>query len=143
VDPFPGNFDRDVDSNPGRPPRRPVESLLEHQRIVVNPFLAVLGWVAVFGIIRRSIQIKSMPLFLAGDGLLLAACLLLQFHCLDCGATGWLLRYKKHACSAVVMRAQNLVTRRFRAPGVKAQLVAWCVFTGSALVVGVVAFLSR
>jgi hypothetical protein len=143
VEPAAGRFDRDFDSNGGRPARNREQSLDVHQRIVVNPFLTVLGWVAVSGLIYKSIQIKSMPLFLAGNGLMFFACVLLQFHCLDCGATGWLLRYRSHACPSVVLRSQNLAVRRFRGPGVKAQIVAWSVFTALALVVGIVVYLSN
>jgi hypothetical protein len=143
VEPAAGRFDREFDSNGGRPARRGDEPLENHQRIVVNPFLTILAWVVMLGLVRASIRTQSLALFLAGGALLLLACLLLQFHCLDCGKTDWLLRRRVHACEAVVIRWRNQDTRRFRGPSVRAQLIAWFLFVTITLVLGTVALLSR
>ena len=62
------------------------------------------------------------------------ALLLIQFHCLDCGATGWLFRYQQHACPRVVARWQNQVVRRFHGPRLRIQLIAWFIVTAAAFV---------
>jgi hypothetical protein len=142
VDPPPGTFDREVDSNPGTTAHVQLKSLGKHQRIVVNPFLAVLAWVAVLGMMRKSLEIRSMPLLMAAFGLMLFACLLLQFHCLDCGATGWLARWRNHACPAVVMRVLSGETPRFPGLSVMAQLIAWFVLVGAVLVLSMVVVIS-
>ncbi len=138
-----GTFDRELDSSPGRPRRNRPASLEECQRIIVNPFLAVTAWVAAFALVRESIQTRSLPLLEVGIVLLFVAFLLFQFHCMDCGATDWLSRYRSHACSAVVLRSQNHEVRRYTRPGVKTQLIAWFAVTATALVLGMIVYLSR
>jgi hypothetical protein len=133
VDPGQGTFDRDVDSQPGRPPRVPIESLPEYQRIVVNPFLGVLTWLVMFALIRAGVRSQSSTLFLIGLSLLFVAFVFLQFHCLDCGATGWLFRYRRHACPSVVARYQNREVGRFRVPNVKIQMTIWFYLLAGAL----------
>lgn len=73
-------------------------------RIVVNPFLALaglVGWVLVVReCARQSDLIGPLVPFLVLLGLaslrLVAA--LLHFHCLDCGTTGRLSRWRSHRC---------------------------------------------
>ncbi len=50
---------------------------------------------------------------------------LLQYHCLDCGATGRLFRWKWHACPSVRARQQTGRPRRFRGPNPVLQTVLW------------------
>ena len=85
-------FDPDLDLQPRRPSTVPNVPVDEYQRLVANPFLAVLGWLAMFGLLREAVRRQNLALFMTGIILLFVACFLLQFHCLDCGATGWLLR---------------------------------------------------
>ncbi len=118
-------FDPDLDAARPRPVRGESESIAEFQRLLANPFLAVLCWVAIFSVIRQALRIHSLPLFLAGLGLLFVPIFLVQFHCLDCGATGWLFRSRHHACPAVVARRENPGARRRRVLRVKTQLILW------------------
>jgi len=141
VDPGQGTFDRDVDSQPGLPARVPFESLREYQRIVVNPLLGVLAWLVMFALIRAGVKSRSSTLFLIGLSLVFVGLFLHQFHCLDCGATGWLFRYRRHACPSVVARYENREVRRFRLPNVPTQLTIWFYFLAGALL-SVVLFLS-
>ena len=139
MEPGQGTFDREIDLQP----RRPVTDLLEpveaYQRLVANPFLAVLAWLIVYGMVREGDRRQNLALFLTGMVLLFVAFFLLQFHCLDCGATGWLLRSWAHGCPAVVTRRQSKSVRQFQGPGLKTQLAAWFVFLLAALVLGMVA----
>ena len=131
-------FDPDLDLQPRPEAPAPVESLERCQRLVANPFLAVVTWLLLTGLIREAVLIHSLPLFLTAIGLWFVALFLVQFHCLDCGKTGWLLDYRRHACPAVVERWQSRTVRRFRGPSVKAQLVGWFICVPVALVLGVI-----
>src|SRR5262245_59466578 len=99
-EPRQSTFDRDIDLRPRSllGLTGPIES---YQRLVANPLLAVSSWVVVVALIRASVQYHRFALFVAGVALFFIAFFLLQFHCLDCGSTGWLLRYGMHACPAV------------------------------------------
>jgi len=125
VDPGRGTFDRDVDFQPGRQPRVPIELLPEYQRIVVNPLLGVLAWMAMTALLSAGVRSRSLTLFLIGLSLLFVGFFLPQFHCLDCGATGWLFRYRSHACPKVVARYQDREAGRFGVPNVATQITIW------------------
>jgi hypothetical protein len=137
-EPWQSTYDPDLDLPPQPQPPNPVESLKAYQRLVVNPFLAVLSGVGVFTVVRGAVQTRSLTLFFIGIGLMPVPFLLLQFHCLDCGATGWLLRYRRHACPAVVVRWQSRQLRRFHGPRLGAQLQIWSYLLVSALVLGLI-----
>jgi hypothetical protein len=142
-EPTPTLFDSELD-----PPRRPppalrVESIGPYQRLIVNPFLAVLGWLMAAALIRYSTRSRNLPLYLGALLWLFVPFLLIQFHCLDCGATGWYLRARRHACGAVVARWQRGEWRRFRGPGAKAQLVIWLYVLLAAAILYLVGFRTR
>ncbi len=143
MEPGRGTFDRDLDVQVRRPDPGSIVPVEGAQRLVANPFLAVLAWIVVFGLLRESLKRQNLALFMTAIILLFVAFLFLQFHCLDCGTTGWLLRSRAHACPAVVARRQSQAVRRFRGPGLKLQLVAWCVFMTAAFILGMVALGSR
>src|SRR5947209_18801781 len=96
-EPWQTTYDRELDLQPRPPSQASGESIEAYQRLIANPFLFVLGCVLVFALVRGALQVKSVTMFFTGLGLLGAAILLLQFHCLDCGATGWLLGSRRHA----------------------------------------------
>jgi hypothetical protein len=121
----------------------PRESFETYQRFIANPLLTVLDGLLAFLLIRAGLQTRNLALFLTGIGLLFLAIPLLQFHCLDCGATGWLLRYRRHACPPVVVRWQSRESLRFRGPGVLAQLLAWLGVLAAGIIGFVILFASR
>jgi hypothetical protein len=127
VEPRPtqSRYDPDLDNPSRRLSQTSIESIEDHQRLLVNPFLVVLGWVIVVALIRMALRIHSLHLFVTGIILLLVPALLFQYHCLDCGKTGWLFRYRRHACPAVTARAQTGVVRRFRGLSVTIQIIVW------------------
>ena len=109
--------DRDLDFDPPAAGatmarRRPTPS--EYQRLVANPFLAVF-WLIV---LVRASHARPWPSrsLLASSGSPLAACsalgYLLQYHCLDCGPTGLLFRWRSHACPTRLARQQTGRARR-------------------------------
>lgn len=92
---------------------------------MANPFLAVLGLIAWVAALRQALALRN----LAAVGLALLGLFvlgyLLQYHCLDCGATGLLFRWKSHACERVRARQQSNQVRRFRGPNPVFQTVLW------------------
>jgi hypothetical protein len=136
-------FDPDLDVRQGTRVHCEVESVGEFQRLLANPLLAVLCWVADVFVIRQSLRLESFPLFLAGLGFLLAPILLVQYHCLDCGATGLLFRSRSHACPAVVARLENPGAWRRRGLRLKTQLIVWFYGLTAASLLVAVGYLSR
>ena len=139
----PDVYDRDLDPQPRRSLDPAHVSIAPYQRLIVNPFLAVLLFVIILAIVQTAIQTRTAGLFPLGLGLVLVDLFLVQFHCLDCGATGWLLRYRRHACPTVIARWQRGEHRRFRGPSVKLQLAGWIVLLAAAFVLGLVTLVSR
>jgi hypothetical protein len=117
-------------------PSGPVDP--ECQRLVANPFLGLLLLICAYESFRESLRQKNLPLFIIGIGLLLVAILVVQYHCLDCGKTGWFWKASGHACAAVMARRQNRREPRFRGPGLKLQLAGWFILLFGALVLGLV-----
>jgi len=102
----------------------PMEAVGWHQRLVVNPLVAILCTMAGVALIQHALRTRNVFLFCAGVGVLFLSLLLIQFHCRDCGATGWYLHAGKHACAAVVARWRQNVSAR---SGLRArtQLLIW------------------
>jgi hypothetical protein len=92
---------------------------------VANPLLTILGCVGAIVLMRIGLQNRTLPLFLTAIGLLFGAPLFLQFHCLDCGVTGWLVQSKRHACPPAVARWREGRQARWRMPEPKTQLILW------------------
>ena len=139
MEPGGGIFDHDLDSEPRRRNRTPEDPPYEYQRLVVNPFLTILAWIVFLGLLRTVVPRQDAAGLDADIVVFGLALLLIQFHCLDCGATGWLVHYQHHACPKVVARWQNRIIRRFHGPRLRIQLIAWFIFVLAALVLGVVA----
>ncbi len=121
---WPSTYDREIDLHPPGVPG-PAEPIDPYRRLVANPLLAVAGLVAAIVLIRISLEHRILPLFLASLGLLFGAPFFAQFHCLDCGSTGWLVRAGRHACPALVARWRERRTGRWRLPGLKTQMILW------------------
>jgi hypothetical protein len=107
--------------------QRPASSRGFTKRLVVNPFLVVIDWLIAFAILRASIEQHSFILCQIGTMVLFFGFLLLQYHCLDCGRTGWLLRHRRHACPDGVVSWQGRRRDRLSVPGIRTQVGIWCV----------------
>ncbi|MGO9465736.1 MAG: hypothetical protein ACLQIB_34680 [Isosphaeraceae bacterium] len=92
---------------------------------MVNPFLVVMDWLVAWAMLRAAVARINFRLFQVGTILLLLGFLLFQYHCLDCGATGWLIRRKRHACPEDVVRWRNRRPRRRSVPSAGTQIVVW------------------
>ena len=139
----PDVFDPDLDPQPRRSLDPAHVTIAPYQRLIVNPFLTVLVFVIVVGIVRIAIQTETAGLFALAVGLLVVDVFLVQYHCLDCGATGWLRRYRRHTCPTVIARWQRGEHRRIRGPSVKLQLAGWLVLLAAAAALGLNTLLWR
>jgi hypothetical protein len=142
VQPGPDVFDPDLDPPPRRTASPDRESIVEFQRLVVNPFLAVLVFIVIVALFRTALVKRSWSLFDIGVVLFGIDVFLIQYHCLDCGATGWLLGVRRHVCGAVQARWQRGERRRFRGPGVRIQLVVWLVFLLAVTMLGLIIWIA-
>jgi hypothetical protein len=143
VEPAGGTFDTDLDLRPLPPPREPNRPIEDYQRLVANPLLGVLSWIVTFALMRESVRRHNLTLFAWGLLFVPVGIVFIQFHCLDCGKTGWLLRSRVHACPATVARRQNGLMRRFHGPPLTIQLAVWFIVLIAALVLGMVALGTR
>lgn len=121
---FDPHLDTSHELSSSRLPALPIEAIGEHQRLVVNPLVAILCSLAGVALIQHALRTRNVVLFCTAVGVLFLSLLLIQFHCRDCGATGWYLHASHHACAAIVARwRQNLSARS----GLRArtQLLIW------------------
>jgi hypothetical protein len=120
----------------------PVVDPASYRRMIFNPFLgifAVAGWLAAL----REVVLTTFPdrpghgalclLFLSYLATLLPR--FFQFHCLDCGRTGRLSRWKRHVCPAIARRILEGRPLRFRGPGPLAQMLFWGYLLAGVLVI--------
>jgi hypothetical protein len=143
VEPGGSVFDPDLDAQPRRQAFVPADPVDRYQRLVANPFLTVLVWIVLTGLLRGVAPGQELAGWAAGILVFMLSLLLIQFHCLDCGATGCLLRRHHHVCPKVMIRWQNQIVRRFHGPGLGLQLIGWFIVMMAALVFGMVAIESR
>jgi hypothetical protein len=131
--------DPEFDPSPASPVRLRDFDPLEHQRLVVNPFLAVFGLVVLTEVTRLLLRSSFPPLAVATVIPLVLLPYLIQYHCLDCGQTGRYSRRGRHACPAVFARWQEGYRSRF--PSSWTQLVIWSwVIASAALLLAVQAW---
>ena len=97
----------------------------EHQRVVVNPFLAVLAALAWWRATIRLIDGPFPPLFVLPLIGLAVLPVLIHYHCLDCGHTGAYPYRGRHACPGVLSRARLARGQGSILPTARAQLILW------------------
>ncbi len=126
------------------PPSDPAEPIDTYRRLVANPLLAVATAVLAVLSLRLSLRWDNLYAFLASLGLLVGSFLLIQFHCLDCGATGWLLNRSRHRCPPAVTRWRSGRMDRWRPPAMSTQLAIWMQVVAALGALGLILFvLSR
>jgi hypothetical protein len=142
TDPAPaGMFDRDLDPSPAlaqsqrsRRRQRREPPIQRYQRLLANPFLAAAGLVGWIALVRLALRSERIDYIGASIVLLVPLGSLLQFHCLDCGKTAGLWRWRSHCCEAVQMRRATGRGRWFRGPAPPAQTFLWLLVFGGAVV---------
>ena len=128
ADPMSGHalHDREIDDAPS--PRVSARTRVVHQsyqRLIANPFMAMLAIIAWFAAVRQTVLMKRLDLFGLAVLSLGLVVFLFQYHCLDCGATGRLMRWREHACEAVRRRSQTGQMPRYHLITPVAQTLAW------------------
>jgi hypothetical protein len=103
-----------------------------HSRLVANPFLALLGWILACSVMFKALNARDPLLSLVALLGFMAAILLIQYHCLDCGKTGWAFRAGRHLCPLAAARALAADTPRWIGPGIFTQLKFWFVIAALA-----------
>src|SRR5438105_489540 len=91
------------------------------ESVAFLPFVAIMGWLLAIVLIRYSTRSHNLALYLTAILWLFVPFVLIQFHCLDCRATGWLLRVRHHACPSVVARWISKESLRGRWPSITVQ----------------------
>lgn len=138
----PDVVDSEFDPSPGLPSRLRDFNPPEHQRLVINPFLALLALIGLIWL-ARELAISPLP-GLAGLVVVPIFVLpyLIQYHCLDCGRTGCYVRGRDHACVSVLARWRERHRSRFPFPTAWAQLVVWGWLLGAAALLLVITALT-
>jgi hypothetical protein len=130
-EPWPSTYDRDLDV-PRRPPRAPAGSIEPYRRLVVNPLLALGCFAGAIHLLRTSLQGRNLTGFLTAIGLLVISFFLTQSHCLDCGATTWLLSSRRHSCEPALARWREGRPGRWPFPSLRTQVFLWFYVLASA-----------
>ena len=132
--------DPDFDPIPVAPIRLRDFDPVAHQRLVVNPFLAVF-LVMVWWLTARWLLIRGPfpPMAVATVIPLIFLPRAVQYHCLDCGQTGPYTRRRRHACTAVIARWNGRRRPRCPIPSTETQLTFWFYVVGSAALLCAVA----
>lgn len=138
-------YDPEFDRPGGVSLGRRVFDLPHHyQRLVANPFLALLGLCVWFASLRGVMAMKASDartlLFIAIYAGILLVWRLPQYHCLDCGGTGRLPHWREHECEVVKLRRAMGSPRRFRGPTPGVQMLLWFY---TAIVCGVFVYIVR
>lgn len=124
----PGVRRPDPDFDPVAAPnsRLPREPARDRGTLVANPFLAILGWIAAYFLARTGLNTKNPTLSLIAVIVAATAFLLVQFHCLECGATGWAVRANRHFCSPAAQQSPPGAIRPW-VPKLGIQIRIWIV----------------
>jgi hypothetical protein len=129
-------FDPDVDLLPYPETVPPGEPLGDYQRLILNPLPALLLWATAGVLIHGAVGRRSLLQFFNGIALLFVAPLFMQFYCPDCRASGWIIRYRRHACQRVVNRWK--ARSELSWPMLKIQLAIWFGVLAAASILGMV-----
>jgi hypothetical protein len=151
MDPRPGPQHSDVDDGAAARVRRPRDHDLDssthaaalprdeppetYLRVVANPCLPIALLFLGLALTQASMRDGERPSTMGSKvGTFLALCVapvvvglpwLIHYHCLDCGATGAIRRWKDHVCPKVAERRALHRPRRFRGPEPRVQLALW------------------
>ncbi len=116
----------------------------EHQRLVVNPFLAAFALMAWWQSAGWLLRGAFPPIAVASIIPLILLPTLIHYHCVDCGRTGTYPRRREHICPGVFARWNRGPRSRLPFPSAWVQLVCWIYLLGSAtLLIAVAAPVGR
>ncbi len=111
------------------PPRSQIPARMTYTRarLIANPFLTILGLVLAFAVLKAGLRSRDLVLFMTSIIGMVISLLIIQYHCLDCGETGWAIRARRHLCPLGALRAMNASIGRPHFPTILAQLKIWFV----------------
>ena len=121
--------DEDFETTPGALPRSLGLDAGAYLRVVANPFLAFFAVVVWLGVLEWTRMGHAVSVLMFGLAAAWMVPNLFQFHCLDCRATGRLLRWRLHVCPTSAARRREARPRRFRGPSPWTQVLLWLVPT--------------
>lgn len=94
-------------------------------RLIANPFPAFLGWVIAGSALKAGLATRNLTLFISALIGLSVSFLFIQYHCLDCGQTGWFLRASRHVCPLRVASVSMGGEGRWSGPALSTQIKIW------------------
>jgi hypothetical protein len=117
-------YDREIDDARDGVRNYP-EPIHLYRRLVANPLLGVADCAFAVLLIRYALEHRVLALFIFGIVLMPGVLFFSQFHCLDCGATGWLLAGRRHICPRLLVRWHEGRPSPWPFPGLKTQMILW------------------
>lgn len=133
-EPQPSTFDPEFEAPFPAEAQRPGSAQRDKKRLLVNPILALVDWLVAVALLRAAITRVNFALFAAGAWLLFLGFVLAQYHCLDCGATGWLVHQGRHVCREDRLGRPSRRRRVWRVPGISVQIVVWFYLLAAAVI---------
>lgn len=131
--------DPEFDPVPSHSPGPPQHLARYYQILIVNPFLAMIGGACGWGVIAYlDGKVSHSNLLLVALPLVLIFFVLIQYHCVDCGATGLFFGRERHQCSRIRDRWHERRMSPPYVPRASAQLALWALAIG----VGTLVFLT-
>jgi hypothetical protein len=125
--------DLDVPLAPARPAASAPVGVEFYQRLVANPFLGFFGVLVWFALLEAAFRAQRRDLIVGALVSLWLVRYLWQYHCLDCGRTGRLSRWREHACEGVNARRLAGRPRWWRGPTPGVQTALWVVLAAALL----------
>jgi hypothetical protein len=125
LEPRVSTFDPDLDLPSSRGSLRPGSPPDSPKRLIVNPLLFVLDWLAAVALIRHGIAHRNFAIFFVGALLSLLSFFLIRYYCLNCGGTGWLVWQRRHCCPIPATQVPGGRLRWLCVPRIGVQIVAW------------------
>lgn len=116
------------------PPRGQTAAIATHARtrLIANPFLAILGMVLALSALKLGLRSRDLILFVSAAIGMVISLPMIQYHCLDCGETGWAFRARRHLCPLGTLRGMSADNGRPPFPTILAQLKVWFVIAVAA-----------
>lgn len=105
----------------------PADPIDGYRRLLANPMLSALVSLAGIMLIRSAVHRGEFLGLLFGVVLVLISFVFIQFHCLDCGATGWAHKRHRHACPHAVARWHSGRRGWLVLPSLRFQLAVWAI----------------
>lgn len=118
-------FDPEFDPPPLPSTGRDGAFVRSQTHLIANPFPTFLGWIIAGSALKAGLVKRNLMLSISALIGLLVASVFIQYHCLDCGRTGWIFRARRHVCPLGAARGSMGGTRRWAGPALSTQIKIW------------------